>query len=199
MKKNSIFSAIVILTFLLTGCGNSQKPAVQENATLEKAQPTGEEMIQRGEYLVNLGGCNHCHSPKKMGPNGPEVIAERMLSGFPSDEPIPKFSTSIIKSGLVMMNASLTVGAGMWGTSFSANLTSDQTGIGNWPEENFIRALKQGKFKGLEGSRTLLPPMPWQDFVNVTDDDIKAMFAYFKSTKPVSNAVPLPIPLEKMK
>jgi hypothetical protein len=134
-----------------------------------------------------------------MGPNGPEVIAERLLSGHPSDEPAPKFSSSLIKSGLIMFNSSLTASAGMWGISFSANLTPDQTGIGNWPEENFIRALKQGKYKGLEGSRTLLPPMPWQNFANVTEDDIKAMFAYLKSIKPVSNAVPLPIPLEEIK
>ena len=193
------FSVIAIIIFLFTGCGNNQKPAALENETLEKAQPTGEEMIQRGEYLVNLGGCHDCHSTKKMGPAGPELVMERMLSGHPSDEPVPKFSPSMIKAGIVMFNSGLTASAGMWGISFSANLTPDQTGIGNWPEENFIRALKQGKYKGLEGSRTLLPPMPWQNFANVTEDDIKAMFAYFKSIKPVSNAVPLPIPLEKMK
>jgi hypothetical protein len=41
--------------------------------------------------------------------------------------------------------------------SFAANLTSDDTGIGNGTEENFIRALRKGKFKELEGSRDLLP------------------------------------------
>ena len=44
--------------------------------------------------------------------------------------------------------------------SFGANLTPDQSGIGNWTEEQFKRALMQGKFKGIEGTRTLLPRCP---------------------------------------
>ena len=200
MKKVMSFSVLMIfIFFLISGCGNNQKPVVQENVIQEKPQPTAAEIVQRGEYLVNLGGCNDCHSPKKMDPTGPVVIAERMLSGHPSDEPLMKFNPSLLKGGLVIFNSGLTSTAGMWGVSFSANLTPDQTGIGNWTEENFIRALKQGKYKGLEGSRTLLPPMPWQNFKNVTEDDIKAMFAYLKSIKAVSNVVPMPVPLENLK
>jgi len=199
MKKIMSLGAIMIIFFLYTGCRNNQKPVTQEKVTQEKAQLSGEQMIQRGEYLVNFGSCNDCHSTKKMGPAGPEVIAERMLSGHPSDEPTPKFSPSLIKSGLVIFNSSLTASAGMWGVSFSANLTPDQTGIGNWTEENFMRALKEGKYKGLQGSRTLLPPMPWQNFAKATDEDINAIFAYLKSIKAVSNVVPLPVPLEEMK
>ena len=49
-------------------------------------------------------------------------------------------------------------------------------------------------YKGLEGSRPLLPPMPWQNLVNMKPEDMKAVFAYLKSTKPVENVVPAPIP-----
>ena len=63
-----------------------------------------------------------------------------------------------------------------------------------WTEDQFKRALKQGLYKCLEGSRPLLPPMPWQNFKNITDEDVHAMFMYLKSTKPVVNVVPAPVP-----
>lgn len=99
----------------------------------------------------------------------------------------------LIKKGWILFDADLTAAAGPWGVSFAANLTSDQTGIGNWTEENFRRALKEGKYKGLEGSRMLLPPMPWANFTGIGNEDIKAIFQYLKSTKPVSNVVPFPV------
>jgi len=40
----------------------------------------------------------------------------------------------------------------------------------------------------------LLPPMPWDSFRFMTDDELKAMFAYLKSTKPINNMVPPPAP-----
>ena len=83
---------------------------------------------------------------------------------------------------------------GPWGTSFAANITSDETGIGNWTEEQFERALRHGLYKGMEGSRPLLPPMPWQNLANLKPEDMRDMFAYLKSTKPVENVVPAPIP-----
>ena len=76
--------------------------------------------------------------------------------------------------------------------SFAANLTSDDTGIGNWTEENFMRALRKGKFKGLEGSRDLLPPMPWFVYKNMTDEDLKSIYAYLKTVPAVENVVPSP-------
>ena len=96
--------------------------------------------------------------------------------------------------GWALMSMDLTAAVGPWGTSFAANLTSDATGIGNWTEEQFERALRHGLYKGLEGSRPLLPPMPWQNLVNMKPEDMKAVFAYLKSTKPVENVVPAPIP-----
>jgi hypothetical protein len=40
------------------------------------------------------------------------------------------------------------------------NLTSGETGIGNWTKDQFVYALREGKFKGLAGSGELLPPVP---------------------------------------
>ena len=69
------------------------------------------------------------------------------------------------------------------GISYTANLTSDATGIGNWKEQQFMYAIREGKFKGLAGSRTLLPPMPWEMYRHMTDGELKAIFAYLKTTR----------------
>ena len=53
--------------------------------------------------------------------------------------------------------------------------------------------------KGLENGRQMLPPMPWFNFRNLTDDDLKAMFAYLKSTAPVRNIVPAPLPMDSLR
>jgi hypothetical protein len=150
-------------------------------------------LIKKGEYLVTIAGCHDCHSPKEMSPQGPMVIPGLMLSGYPAERPLPKADAEVIKKGWSLINEDFTAYAGMWGVSFGANLTSDQTGIGNWIEENFKRAMKEGKYKGIEGSRMLLPPMPWTNFMKMTDEDVRAIFLYLKSTKPVSNVVPMPI------
>ena len=83
----------------------------------------------------------------------------------------------------------LTAWSGPWGISYAINLTPDQnTGIGIWTEDMFIKALRTGRHMGT--SRPILPPMPWQEFATATDADLKAMFAYFKSLPPIQNRVP---------
>jgi hypothetical protein len=123
---------------------------------------------------------------------GPAPDFDRLLSGHPSDMPVSKFDTTTAKRwALFGIGGAYTVGP--WGITFSANLTSDETGIGNWTEEQFKKALTEGKSKGLDSNRPLLPPMPWQNYTNIKDEDIKAIFAYLKSTKPVKNMVPAPM------
>ncbi len=81
---------------------------------------------------------------------------------------------------------------------FPANLTPDETGIGNWSYEQFETAIRRGKAKGLETNRPLLPPMPWEMYRHFTDEDLRSIFAYLKSIKPVENAVPAPIPPNRL-
>jgi hypothetical protein len=161
--------------------------------TAQPAAPSPETVVARGQYLVTVMGCHDCHSPKRMGAGGPELIPELLLSGYPADRPVMKVNPALLRDGQAVFNADLTAAAGPWGMSFAANLTSDPTGIGNWTEENFKRALKEGKFKGSPGARTLLPPMPWTNFLNIEDEDVHAIFMYLKSTDPVRNVVPQPI------
>jgi hypothetical protein len=55
----------------------------------------------------------------------------------------------------------------------------------------FIKAIRTGTDMG-EG-RPILPPMPWQNYRQMTDDDLRAIFAYLRTLKPIENAVPDPI------
>ncbi|MDX2248130.1 MAG: diheme cytochrome c-553 [Bacteroidia bacterium] len=192
MKKIKFPVWALIITSIalwITSCAEPQKE--NENNLSEPAAT--DEIIKYGEYLVGIMGCNDCHSPKAMGPNGPEIISELLLSGFPADRPIISFKDSLVKAGYAQFYPDLTAGAGPWGITFAANLTPDETGIGNWTESQFKVALTQGKYKGQESGRMLLPPMPWQNYKNMKDTDIKAVFMYLKSLKPVSNLVPAPV------
>ncbi len=182
-----------ILTCIAVGClaYSCNSPKAKEIAKEEIIET--ETPVARGEYLVNVLGCHDCHSPKTITPNGPAPDPARLLSGFPSDQVLAQYDEETAKS-YVLFNMDLTSATGPWGTSFAANLTPDESGIGSWSEEQFLKALKQGKWKGMDGARQLLPPMPWQGFAYMPDKDVLAIFAYLKSIKPVNNVVPLPIP-----
>lgn len=184
------------IILLISAC----QETTTENAEPEvQAQsPSPEEVIAHGKYLVTIMGCNDCHSPKRMGEMGPELIPELMLSGYPSDRPVVKFDSEMIKEGFGMFYPDLTGAAGPWGVSFAGNLTPDDTGIGTWTEDQFKIALTQGKFKGMENGRPMLPPMPWVNYVDMKDEDIHAVFMYLKSIPAVENVVPPPITPDKM-
>ena len=98
----------------------------------------------------------------------------------------------------ILFSNGLTAAVGPWGVSYAANLTPDDTGIGNWKFEQFEIAIRKGKYKGIESNRPLLPPMPWQMISNMTDEDLKAVFTYLKSLPPVNNLVPAPVSPEKL-
>jgi len=179
-----------LLTIAAIAC-NSADANTQNNT----AKVDSVARVKRGAYLVNAVGCDDCHSPKRMGAHGPELIPELRFSGFPHNGQLPPVDTSAVKKGWVLMSPDLTSAVGPWGISYAANITSDGSGIGNWKEENFIRALREGKNKGLVNGRPLLPPMPWTVYKNMSDEDLKSIFAYLKTTKPVNNTAPAPKPL----
>jgi hypothetical protein len=153
-----------------------------------------DKQVERGRYLVTTSGCHDCHSPKVFGPHGEmELNTDLLLSGHPADMGLPgEVDRSLVAPGKwILMNQHLTAFAGPWGTTYAANITPDeQTGIGLWKEENFVNAMRTGKHMG-EG-RPIMPPMPWPGVAQMTDDDLKAVFAYLKSIKPISNPVPAP-------
>jgi mono/diheme cytochrome c family protein len=168
-------------------------------AEIRQEKKLSKETIEnRGKYLVEMIGCHDCHSPKRMGERGPELISELAFSGFNANSELPKINKQALENGWMLMNADLTAFVGPWGISYSANLTPHQTGIGSWNFEQFKRAMVEGKYKGLENARMLLPPMPWQNFKDVEEDDLRAIYAYLKSLEPVENIVPSPKPLTEL-
>ncbi|NCU03423.1 MAG: diheme cytochrome c-553 [Chitinophagaceae bacterium] len=195
MKKVVVISAVIAasITVLTVACNGVAKEEKK------KASLTNAELIKRGEYLVNAVGCDDCHSPKTMGPRGPEIIQELRFSGYPSTRPVQKADSNVVKQGWALFGPDLTSAVGPWGMSFAANISSDATGIGNWTEAQFIKAIREGKYKGLDNSRPLLPPMPWSSYKNFSDEDVKAIYAFLKSTQPVENIVPAAIPFSELK
>lgn len=162
-------------------------PAAQGAAGLDPAQ------VARGQYLVTVGGCNDCHTPLKMGPKGPEPDMARMLSGHP--EQLVITTPAALPEGPWMMASAPTNTAhsGPWGVSFTTNLTPDQnTGLGIWTEDMFVKAIRTGRHMG--ASREILPPMPWMNYREMTDEDLSAVYAYLRSIPAIHNRVPEPLP-----
>jgi len=74
---------------------------------------------------------------------------------------------------------------GKWGKTVSANITPDASGIGYYDEALFIQVLKTGYVK----ARKLDALMPVEQYSRLTDEDLKAMFAYLRTMKPVKHRV----------
>lgn len=189
MKRTFYIAAFCLAATYAACTSNDGSKSTSGNDTSVKI--TKEEKVKRGEYLVTVIGCGDCHTPKKMTPQGPVPDMERFLSGYNAEIPLGAYDTATANSGRwVLMAGDLTAAAGPWGVSFASNLTPDGTGLGNWNFDAFRRAMREGKYKGIENSRPLLPPMPWFNFKHMTDDDLESIYEYLRTIKPVENLVP---------
>jgi cytochrome c553 len=149
--------------------------------------------VERGRYLVGITGCHDCHSPKIKGMT-PDLT--RGLSGRPSTTMLPSRA-----EGEVHASLDLTAWTGPWGQTVASNLTPDpDTGIGKrYTEASFITAMRTGR---KPNGTQIQPPMPSEVYQNMTDDDLKAIWAYLQTVKPIRNAVfaglpPPPPPAKK--
>lgn len=146
----------------------------------------------RGSYLVKAFGCVDCHTPLKMGPNGPEPDLSRGLSGHPQDMALPPPPAT---QGPWIWGGAGTNTAfwGPWGVSYAANLTPDAaTGLGSWSSDTFVKTMKTGKHLGV--SRPIAPPMPWKAIGQLSNDDLKAIYRFLRAQPPIANAVPAYVP-----
>ena len=187
--------SLAIALAVVGGCSQqpASAPAQPGPAAAAPAAPV-QSPADRGRVLVQVGGCNDCHTTKKLGPQGPEPDMDKELSGHPQGISV----TSLYKPAkgspwTIATTDTLTSWSGPWGTSFAANLTPDPTGLkdGVWSEASFLSAMKTGQHRGK--GRAILPPMPWQMYSKLSDDDLKAIWAYLQTIKPVANEVPDPI------
>jgi mono/diheme cytochrome c family protein len=128
--------------------------------------PSPDDTIKMGAYLVNAGGCTGCHTKFDM--NKMDYDKDYLAGG----------NLFIDSSQGFKVN--------------TANLTPDiATGIGGWTQEMFLNKFKNyrdeknysyspGKYNSF---------MPWTILANAKDEDLKAIYAYLHSIKPVSNKV----------
>ena len=130
--------------------------AAPEPITAPVNGPSPADAVKVGEYLVNLGSCEFCHSPQVRG-----QVMEGMNFG----------------GGHVLTWESA--------SAASANVTPDPSGIGYYDEALFIQAMRTGYVK----ARKLSSLMPFVEFNHLNDDDLKAMFVYLRTLKPVKHRV----------
>jgi hypothetical protein len=210
MRIGAVVAVVVTVGATMVGAAfsDSSKPRVNAVSSMPKPQPmevkripgtndpmpvaslaNDPEAIEQGKYLVEIVGCNDCHTPFKMTERGPEPDMSRMLSGHPQGVTLPEIQLDP-RSGWAFAGASTnTAFAGPWGVSYAANLTPDVlTGMGIWTEDNFVNAIRNGKHWGT--ARPIMPPMPWQAFSKMTDYDLKAIYAYLRTIPAINNQVP---------
>jgi mono/diheme cytochrome c family protein len=129
------------------------KPDIVANAA--------ELQVERGKYLVTLGGCTDCHTPGFF-LGKPDM--NRYLGGSDVGFEIP---------GL--------------GSFYGRNLTPDpETGIGNWTLQDIVTAIQTGT---RPDGRQLAPIMPWRAFAKLTKEDAQAIAVFLKSLPPVKHKV----------
>ena len=186
-NRKTIAALAMAMTALSTAIARTSSVAgVDATTVADKAR------IERGAHLVKTMGCNDCHTPWQMGPQGPEPDMTRSLTGHPADQVMPPAPKLPPGPWIATVSATNTAWAGPWGVSFTMNLTPDpDTGLGKWTEDIFIATMRTGRHEGK--GRPILPPMPYWMIAALSDDDIKSLFAYLQSLPPVKNRVPQPI------
>jgi len=174
MDKEDIYSIIAYLRTLQTienAVPNSKASFPMNfimNTLPEKPQfvkrPEEEDRIEYGAYLVNAGGCIDCHTQVDKG----QIIPKLAFSGG-REFPMP--------TGMVR----------------SANITPDiNTGIGRWSESDFIH-----RFKKYEDPMKIKETdiaeydtmMPWTMYAGMDSTDLRSIFAYLKTLRPIQNEV----------
>ena len=192
MKRASIVTNAIlaagIAALSMSGCraAEATQPSAAQNEISRSAQ------VERGAYLVKIMGCDDCHTPWIMGPNGPEPDMSRRLMGHPEGMELPEIPAP---EGPWVWTAAGTNTAfrGPWGISYTMNLTPDEnTGIGIWTEDMFVKTIRTGRHWGV--GRPINPPMPWPAYRNASDEDLKAIYAFLRTLEPRHNRIPDYVP-----
>jgi cytochrome c553 len=183
----------MVALFVMSSAVLAQTQTAPAPAKAAPATAASPDMIAKGKALVMHGMCHDCHTPKTFGPKGMGFDFSKSLSGYPSGQPLPPMDKKALTPGYWVLGSPDLMGwVGPWGVSYAANLTPDpQTGIGLWTPEVFISAVRTGKHMG--AGRPILPPMPWNFVADMSDEQLREIFAYLKSLPPIKNAVPQPV------
>jgi mono/diheme cytochrome c family protein len=174
MSKEDIYS---IITYIRTLQPNNNKvperylsvpvsvayPPLASNSLDDNIKPDVSDMVKYGAYVVNSAACMDCHTPME---NGKYNMDKLFAGGF------------TFNLGTFVAN--------------TANITPDSaTGIGKWTEEMFLDKFKHYRDPAVYVSNPgkINSIMPWSLFSKMDDFDIKAMYRYLRTIKPVNNLV----------
>jgi hypothetical protein len=188
-----VLSFVPVVLFSM-GCseGPKTKNAVDPAPAAAVRAAPAESPVERGAFLVRMGGCSDCHTPMKFDPaiGMPVPDTSRYLSGHPAGAPGPSGQPKDHDQAVI--GPTFTSFRLPFGTVFTANLTPDpETGLGNWTKDMFVRAMRTGRHMGGQG-RPIVPPMPWPTLAQQSDADLAAIFAYLQSLPAIKNEVPQP-------
>lgn len=148
--------ALGALTMSLAGSVQAQ-PAAPATSASPTATPSSAAAIERGRYLIKIGGCNDCHTTG-YAQSGGHVPEKEWLQGD-------------------------SVGwQGPWGTTYPINL------------RQYFHALSEQQW--LHQARTLQarPPMPWFTLRDMSDADLRAVYAYMRHAGPAGRPAPAYVP-----
>ncbi|MBC7759996.1 MAG: c-type cytochrome [Phormidesmis sp. FL-bin-119] len=138
---------------------------IPQKATFSKI-PDRADQVAYGAYLFTAATCGDCHTKSE---KGVPLAGMELAGGF--EFPMP-----------------------LGGIARSANITPDkETGIGNWNEEAFVQRFKtysNPAYRPVETKKgDFNTVMPWTIFTTMKNEDLKAIYAYLKTVKPVKYKV----------
>jgi mono/diheme cytochrome c family protein len=168
--KLSLAFTITLLTLLLFGFAqpSAAKPLSQDD-----------DLVARGQYLVNIAGCDGCHTPFRAEFANPELTPQQLqtLSMYERSTKDPEL---YLAGGRVF-------DLGPAGIIVATNITPDpETGIGNWTDEQIETAMRTG---ATPDGRQLIPIMPYTAYNQMSDADMEAIIAYLRTIPPIENDV----------
>lgn len=131
------------------------------SAAANSQDSTAEALLDRGDYLVNgIVACGNCHTSRT--PEADFIEGMELAGSFVIEEPGFR--------------------------AYGPNITPDtRTGIGLWTDEEIIRAVREGI---RPDGRVLGPPMPFQFYRDISDNDMLTIVAYLRSVPAIDNEVP---------
>ncbi len=165
MKKLLLlFSTVVISIFFFYSCDHSSRSARTSLAGIGSFRPKETASVERGKYLAwQVMACMDCHSKRDFSKfSGPVVPGTEGMGG-------EKFGPEL----------------GLPGTVYGRNITP--AGIGNWTDDELIRAITMGISKNGD---TLFPLMPYLAYSKMNRQDLTDIIKYIRTLKPIENKVP---------
>ncbi len=153
--KISKYAALLVLAMGYTAAASDAL-----TADGGKAHAASKAQLERGNYLVRIGGCNDCHT-----------------AGYaPSDGKVPQSQW--------LMGDSLGW-RGPWGTTYPPNLRI------------YMQSLTEAQWLKAAKALETRPPMPWFSVRQMTDTDLRAIYAFIRTLAPVGKPAPSYVPPDK--